>query len=229
MKMEHINENTIKVMIAKSDLEERGITFFDLLGSQKKVETFFYSILDEVGMRHEFEGIDSVTFQVVPKRDGFDLYITKGMVDNFKEHLKASIQDIDFDSNNPLDKMIQYLEQESNEEKKEKAISQKQLFEKEELKKESTKSLVFVFEKIADFVSFAKYIKVEHLENHLYDYNGEYYWVITCSTANERQHVLHIALEYGEMAKVSQVFLNEHANLIIESNALDVTKKYFIN
>ena len=30
MEMEHINENTIRVLIENADLEERGITFLDL-------------------------------------------------------------------------------------------------------------------------------------------------------------------------------------------------------
>lgn len=40
MEMENINENTIRVLIENSDLEERGITFLDLLGNQKQIESF---------------------------------------------------------------------------------------------------------------------------------------------------------------------------------------------
>ncbi|MDN5831978.1 MAG: adaptor protein MecA, partial [Tetragenococcus halophilus] len=32
MEMEHINENTIRVLIKNEDLAARGITFLDLLG-----------------------------------------------------------------------------------------------------------------------------------------------------------------------------------------------------
>ena len=45
MEMEHINENTIRVMIGSDDLAERGITFLDLLGNHREIEYFFYSIL----------------------------------------------------------------------------------------------------------------------------------------------------------------------------------------
>ena len=44
MEMEHINENTIRVLIGNEDLADRGITFLDLLGNHKDVENFFYSI-----------------------------------------------------------------------------------------------------------------------------------------------------------------------------------------
>ena len=45
MEMEHINENTIRVIIENEDLAERGITFLDLLGNHREIESFFYSIL----------------------------------------------------------------------------------------------------------------------------------------------------------------------------------------
>ena len=64
MEMEHINENTIRVLIKNEDLAARGITFLDLLGNRKEIEKFFYSILEEVDVEEEFKGSDAVTFQV---------------------------------------------------------------------------------------------------------------------------------------------------------------------
>ena len=55
MEIEHINEDTIRVRIENSDLEARGYTFLDLLGNQKHIETFFYSILEEVDIDEEFQ------------------------------------------------------------------------------------------------------------------------------------------------------------------------------
>lgn len=77
MKKEQINENTMRVLLAKEDLEERGISILDLIGNQKDVEEFFYSILDEVDTDHEFRDTGAVTFQLVPKGDGVELFITK--------------------------------------------------------------------------------------------------------------------------------------------------------
>ena len=70
MEMEHINENTIRVLIGHEDLEERGVSFLDLLGNHKEIENFFYSILEEVDIEEEFRGSEAVTFQVLPKGDG---------------------------------------------------------------------------------------------------------------------------------------------------------------
>ncbi|WP_373750214.1 adaptor protein MecA, partial [Jeotgalibaca porci] len=72
MEMENINENTIRVVIESSDLEERGITFLDLLGNQKQIESFFYSILEEVDVENQFLETDAITFQVLPKGSGLE-------------------------------------------------------------------------------------------------------------------------------------------------------------
>lgn len=78
MEMEHINEDTIRVMIGTDDLAARGITFLDLLGNHQEIENFFYSILEEVDVTDEFSGSDAVTFQVLPRGNGLELIVSKG-------------------------------------------------------------------------------------------------------------------------------------------------------
>lgn len=78
MEIEHINEDTIRVKIENSDLIERGVTFLDLLSNQKQIERFFYSILEEVDLDDEFKDSNAVTFQVMPKNNGLELFISKG-------------------------------------------------------------------------------------------------------------------------------------------------------
>ncbi|MDO4455281.1 MAG: adaptor protein MecA, partial [Ligilactobacillus agilis] len=85
MEMEKINENTIKVSLENDDLTERGITVLDLLGNQKEIESFFYSILDEVDTEHEFRETDAVTFQLMPNLNGLELFITKMDPDSDEE------------------------------------------------------------------------------------------------------------------------------------------------
>ena len=68
MEMERINEDTIRVVIGNDDLNERGIRVLDLLGNHKQIESFFYSILEEVDVDHQFQDNDAVTFQVLPNK-----------------------------------------------------------------------------------------------------------------------------------------------------------------
>ena len=70
---------TIRVIIKNEDLEARGITLLDLMGNKKDIERFFYSILEEVDEKAEFQDSDSVTFQVLPNRNGLELLISKNL------------------------------------------------------------------------------------------------------------------------------------------------------
>lgn len=77
MKINRINENTIRVQMDAEELKKRGITVLDLLGDKKNIQNFFYSILKEVDVNHNFQSDDPVTFQVMPDKGGLQLLISK--------------------------------------------------------------------------------------------------------------------------------------------------------
>ena len=77
MEMERINEDTIRVVVTNDDLAERSISVIDLLGNQEEIERFFYNILEEVDVEHDFENNEAVTFQVLPNRNGLELLSTQ--------------------------------------------------------------------------------------------------------------------------------------------------------
>ena len=102
MEVEHINDDTVRVYIRSEDLAERGFTFVDLLGGHKEVESFFYSILEEVDVDNQFKGSEAVTFQVIPKGDGLELYISKNMtMEKFSE--LPFLQELDLQQTNDFD------------------------------------------------------------------------------------------------------------------------------
>ena len=90
MEMEYINENTIRVFIDTDDLIERGISFMDIMSNQNEVEHFFMSILEEVDVSQKFQHTEAITFQVMPKRNGIDLYISKGLEMTMKKIVLSS-------------------------------------------------------------------------------------------------------------------------------------------
>lgn len=219
MKMEHINENTIKVMIGHSDLEERGITFFDLLGSQQQVETFFYSILEEIGVRDQFEGVEAVTFQVVPKSDGLDLYISKGLNTGLKEQLKHSYQSNKGKADTPLDQVMKLLEKEEK---------QQQSKPKQQTKKIANKCQVYYFERFVDFVSFTQIIKQTTLsQNELYHFDNGYYWIHETKTPSLKATVHYYAIEHGQPTVLSPVVIKEHGQLVLADSSVATVQQHF--
>ncbi|WJV42961.1 adaptor protein MecA [Apilactobacillus kunkeei] len=83
MRMEKINSGTIKVTITNQELDERGIDLLSLLGDEDGIESFLYSILDEIDVDDEFKSTGAVSFQVLPNSTGLDMFIkNKNVFDN---------------------------------------------------------------------------------------------------------------------------------------------------
>lgn len=228
MEMEHINENTIKVVIDKTDLEKRGITFLDLLGNQKHVEDFFHSILEEVGAKDKFHGTDAVTFQVVPKQDGIDLYITKGLVEGMKDMI-ANVIPENTGLKTPLDQVIQTIEKEISKTKKMSSKTEhkedepfKDTFDENQLIQQ-----IFKFCTIHQFVIFSKlHAQYDFGLNDLYYYEQSYYF--TCKLNRSQGMNQQLALqEHAEKVRMSLTYLKEHGTLIVQDNAIQTIKKQF--
>lgn len=224
MEMEHINENTIRVKIENTDLEERGITFLDLLGNQKQIENFFYSILEEVDIHEEFQQTDAVTFQVVPNKNGLELYISKGnnfkdMADEYfsedeiwKEDAKLMMNDLDENSlDEKADDIDEYQEEEGN----------------------TMKKIVVVFKEFDDFIQLSKHLYMECGLSNLYYYNERYYaeliFFVDEMIIRTPEAEIAVAVEYGEKVKLTGDVLNEYGKKIMETNALELTRHYFPN
>ena len=152
MEMEHINENLIKVSIRQEDLEERGIDFLDLVGDQKTIERFFYSILEEVDVDKHFQESEAVTFQVMPNKEGLELYISRTNFDEMDEIWEDEL------TKHLIERKREMNENESNKDdnKKEKTILD--LFENEESiqETEDVKSVEGEIIKFADLEDFLK-------------------------------------------------------------------------
>ncbi|EXJ22888.1 Negative regulator of genetic competence MecA [Alkalibacterium sp. AK22] len=213
MEIEHINEDTIRVTIENTDLEERGITFLDLLGNQKQIEKFFYSILEEVDIDEEFQESEAVTFQVMPNNNGLELFISKGT--NFKEGFnQLGGADEELASSSGLsEESVPNIEDELDTEANE------------------TKEVTIVLQDFEQMIQLSKSLYMESGLSHLYAYKNQYYLnlIFFVEEMNEKtsEEELAVALEFGEKSSVSSEVLNEYADKIMETNALELTRFYF--
>lgn len=224
MEMERINEDTIRVEIDNSDLEERGIKFLDLLGNRKQIENFFYSILEEVDIDEQFHESDAITFQVLPKGNGLELFISKegpsadhldlSDAENFsKDEITQYIQDrITSDNQNldtDMDEIDMYLGDPSNQ----------------------TEELVVEFEDFEDLISLSKILYLNNAVSNVYYYNNRYYLEIVLFVDGaqifnmERETAL--VLEFAKKTNVTSGILEEYGKSIIERSALETLRYFF--
>ncbi len=219
MEIEHINEDTIRVKIENSDLIERGVTFLDLLSNQKQIERFFYSILEEVDLDDEFKDSNAVTFQVMPKNNGLELFISKGanvdedIINHFNDQANLSFDD--------------YLTGEDD--------YHYDLDHHEEGSKQVDPDLqrIISFDDIEKVILLAHDIDSFWLSSALYYQDQTYYLYLAFEGEEEdtnesyRELLFAKALEYGEESQVTKDVIQEHCKCIIDQDALATLAKYF--
>lgn len=218
MEIEHINDDTIRVKIENRDLEERGITFLDLLGNQKQIESFFYSILEEVDIDEEFQESDAVTFQVMPNNNGLELFISKGA--QFKEELNDEIDEES--TTDPVRMLNEKLSQNVKPDGLE-----------EYLKAQDVKSreVIFMFQNFEQVIMMAQEFSLESGASTLYKYKDQYYlhivfFVEEMVIRTMEEEIAHI-LEFGEKSRISSEVLDEYAEVIMDNSALELIRHYF--
>lgn len=229
MEMERINENTIRVSIGNDDLAERGITFLDLLGNQRQIETFFYSILEEVDVDDQFQGTDAVTFQVLPNHDGLELFISKNT---------AIEDDSDFNDfdNTQAEGFVDYLRNqmtppESTQKEKESSSDIGEFNYLEDSIFGATYETVFRTSDFESIVELANNIQLLNALSSLYFYNNNYYlqlsFLLEDSTEGQARNDVSKIYEYMELTSITRDVLDEYGELIIDRNALSIMKYYF--
>ncbi|WP_461239706.1 adaptor protein MecA [Paucilactobacillus sp. N302-9] len=232
MEMERINENTIRVLIGNDDLNERGITVLDLLGSHQQIESFFYSILEEVDTEHQFQDNDSVTFQVLPNRNGLELFISKNNFVNDSDDESDEANDSKQDEvSDFLKRQLGQTDQNTSDRRRtavdnndvEKVIADNQV---------QTSRVVIDLGDFENMIQVARLLRLENASSNLYRYHERYYLEITFfveETSDETiKDELSIAYEYGKKSTVTADVLAEHAELVMESTALELTRYYFV-
>ena len=226
MEMEHINENLIKVLIRQEDLEERGIDFLDLVGDQKTIERFFYSILEEVDVDKHFQESEAVTFQVMPNKEGLELYISRTNFDEMDEIWEDEL------TKHLIERKREMNENESNKDdnKKEKTILD--LFENEEKSQETedvklVEGEIIKFADLEDFLKLSREVTPDLIHADFYHMNSNYFLVINYVDSSIVEEYAYNKLltmfEYGEKVKVTEAILQEHGDMLRSKDAL----KYF--
>ena len=222
MEMDRLNENTIRVILSTEDLQERGVTVLDLLGNKKQIETFFYSILDEVDKNHVFTNNEPVTFQIMPNKEGLELLISKSDDSEGSGSLPWNgLQNSGGASeNNNLDKVgteeyasdtASYLNDPDT----------------------PTKTVIVDFKDFEDYVQLANLLHLESGISNLFEYNDKYYLQLILFTDEMHEmtysDVLALLSEYSFKTKVTAAVLSEYGQEIMSKTALELTRYYFGN
>lgn len=226
MEMEHINKNTIRVLIDNDDLSARGITILDLLGDHQQIEDFFYSILREVDTDHQFQDNDSVTFQVMPTNDGLELFISKSDPNLSAEDRRANSEQI-----------AQYIKKRMGQAKKVNqatphAATPANQEQEPEISHHANSWKVVAFSSFENLIDYARIVEDDdEVVSELYKYNHRYYLALQYFQPVDNDAAikdsLALAYEYGDPTAVTTMFLSEHGKKLMAVSALHTIRHYF--
>lgn len=243
--MEHINENTIRVLIRSEDLAARGFTFIDLLGNQQEIENFFYSILEEVDVNDEFKSSEAVTFQVLPNGDGLELFISKNIsaeemdtynlfTEQFSEEGLLSFLDHEETEEEAeiLDSMIEAVDDKNKNKNEKKKVESQPLKQKAKSKKEVIpREYVFELMNFEAGIYLASAVELEEVQTNLVNMDNRYYLSVhfspEASDLEIKNKVAHLA-EFARLIEGTVDVLLEHGQLIMAEDAIGTIKQYFV-
>lgn len=254
MEMEKINDNMIRVLLENEDLTERGITVLDLLGNQSEIESFFFSILDEVDKDHEFRNNEAVTFQLMPNRNGLELLITKSNPSQNKP-IEDSIKNDDSENQDPDDfnngtengdvftnELADYIRSQlEDKDKKESVIhsaGNKTVDDDGDgvsgylnAEDESQKHFLVNFVNFENFIGLASVFPYSNVVSNLYAYDGQYFLELVFfeseMTSDQVKDALSLAYEYGDPVNFSVDVVRERGKLIMEHAAIEIARYHF--
>lgn len=225
MEMERINKDTIRVLINNDDLDARGIRMLDLLGNQKQIESFFYSILEEVDKNHQFQDNEAVTFQVLPNQDGLELFISKATPFSQNDKLNEDEEIPGLMSGDQLNLADDEY----------KADAESSDFTDEHEKSDpyapTVSTTVLAFKSFNDFLALSRALEIDNGLANLYRYLDQFFLELRLNTDSDVDmsvsDVVAIASEFAEKTKVTTDVLHEHGTLVMGGNALKVGRTQF--
>ncbi|NLY43411.1 MAG: adaptor protein MecA [Clostridiaceae bacterium] len=209
MKIERISHNKIKVTLSVADLEKWNIDIDNLSYNSPETQEMFWTMIKRAETETGFYVDDSqLIIEAMPiQSEGFVIVITR--VDD----------DEDFES------IHKYI---------------KNRFRKSELrvrrknKKINSALLFYMFDSFEDVcAASAQLADIYDGESTLFKYKNYYYLSISknCSLSYYNPEAVEALLsEYGHKVfnpLIQEGFLNEHATVLIESNAIKTLKDYF--
>lgn len=243
MKLERLNENTIRCVIDKSELLARHIDIEDMTYGSENTSDLFEEMLDKANVELGFSPNKSLVIEAVPLIEGsIELFISK--VDSPDE------LDVRFSKFSPTkqNKMFpaffEMLEGAFDKLEEELRVQNMQGLQninsnanlKEDMRKEDSYISIFSFESIDKATDASKRINGINFESSLFkdEKNKRYFLALSIDKNAEKDEleqfnkICNLLAEYGEKVQgmgYNLAYYKEHYQIIIQDDAVDKLSK----
>lgn len=218
MRIERVNESTLKFYLTYTDIEARGFKRDDLWTSRKKGEEFFWSVMEEVNQEEDFFFDGPLWIQVHAFDKGIEVVVTKSKNDDLQ--LPEDDSDLNID-----EKVNDFINNSMHSDSELRDLLMR-------ASEESTEQFFIVhFDDLEDLIQFSyhNYEDVD-IEDLLYMYEGKYYYYVEfddhMSEDAIHSYIAHI-LEYADETQISHEQLDEYGKIVMSHNVKRQVKQYF--
>lgn len=218
MDIERINENTLKLFITYSDIEDRGYSREEIWYNRQKGEELFWDVIGEVNTDDYFDLDGPIWIHINAAEQGLEVIVTRASIPNEPDGDVFDNLSEDFDISSQLREM-------------ENAIF-------ENLGKENAANDVptiitdarFVFKDIDELVPLSKRLVNSEVTTSLYRFEEKYYLHVDFTPLEDneqRKNVLAVVKEYLQPSRLTIYRIEEYGQVVMKSDVFATVLQYF--
>lgn len=231
MRIERIDDMTVKLFITYSDIEARGFRREDLWTNRKRGEEFFWSVMEEVNEEEDFVAEGPLWIQVHAFEKGVEVTISKSKNDP-EVGMSDDINAFDEIDNHLSDLLSQSFK--DNEATEDKSTTKHKTSQKSVSSGHVplTQTAIFKFDDLESVIAYAHRNdqQLTNFEDLLYMLDEQYYYVVhfdTRVTEDEIHDFYSQMLEFASMSDKTELYLNDYGKIVMSYNVTEQVKRYF--
>ncbi|HSU79003.1 MAG TPA: adaptor protein MecA [Candidatus Angelobacter sp.] len=223
MKIERVNEYTLKCFISYLDIENRGFDREDIWSDRERGEELFWEMMDEANHQESFPLEGPLWIQVQALEKGLEIIVTRAQLSKDGSKLELPIsQDKHLDI--PVNEELDDLTLDHEIQKGKHGEDSDEEWTEEDL------TFLIQFDDFESIISLSHRINSDNLESKLYHYENMYYLDVIFSadlTEDEQEDRLSLILEYGFETGLSNYVIQEYGKVILQEQALEEIRTHF--
>ncbi|PTF55825.1 adaptor protein MecA [Staphylococcus chromogenes] len=236
MRIERIDDMTVKLFITYKDIEARGFRREDLWMNRKRGEEFFWSMMEEINQEEDFVVEGPLWIQVHAFEKGVEVTISKSKNDELMQMSEedSALDEFDSQLNDLLSQSLKAHSSETQEDDLDERETTQATRRSSQMTSLQSNTLIFKFDDLETLIAYAHQNnqKLTQYEDLLYMFNDTYYYMVHFDqeVTEEAIHDFYgQALEYASPTDKTEVFLNDYAKIVMSHNVTEQVKRYFPN
>ncbi|PTI88518.1 adaptor protein MecA [Staphylococcus simulans] len=233
MRIERVDDTTVKLFITYGDIEARGFKREDLWTNRQRGEEFFWSMMEEINEEEDFVVEGPLWIQVHAFEKGVEVTISKS---KNEEMMNLNDDSMNSEFDRQLNELLEQTFEEEHEEAEQKQqirSNRSQARDRFQQPRRTNGRLVIVkFEDLESVIDYAHHHNqpTDDFEDLLYMLNNEYYYAIHFDdsvveeTINDFYSQL---LEFATPSDHSEVYLNDYGKIIMSHNVTAQVRRFF--